>query len=395
MSEKSLTPRIRFKGFADAWEQRKLGEVGSCKSGVGFPNSEQGGEVGIPFYKVSDMNLPGNEKTLITANNYVSNDQIIRHGWKVIESPAIFFAKVGAAVLLNRKRLVLHDFLLDNNTMAYVYAPEKWNADYLYSAFERIDLTSLVQVGALPSYNGTQVEEVEIMVPCINEQMYIGKMFSYIDNIITLHQRKLDKLVQLKSSFLEKMFPTNGCNKPQIRFKGFSDAWEQRKLGDVLSYEQPQEYIVSTKILDEETATPVLTAGQSFVLGYTNETAGIKEASDDNPVIIFDDFMTTSHYVDFNFKIKSSAMKLLDVKTEDDDFYFSYMLLKSIDYEVQNHERHWISKFSQFTVNAPSSDEQSRIGLLFKSIDTVITLHQRKLEMLKNLKSSLLEKMFV
>ena len=100
-------------------------------------------------------------------------------------------------------------------------------------------------------------------------------------------------------------------------------------------------------------------------------------------------------YVDFNFKIKSSAMKLLDAKTEDDDFYFSYMLLKSIDYEVQNHERHWISKFSQFTVNAPSSDEQSRIGLLFKSIDTIITLHQRKLEMLKNLKSSLLEKMFV
>ena len=136
------------------------------------------------------MNLPGNEKTLISANNYVSNDQIIRHGWKVIESPAIFFAKVGAAVLLNRKRLVLHDFLLDNNTMAYVYAPEKWNTDYLYSAFERIDLTSLVQVGALPSYNGTQVEQVEIMVPCINEQMYIGKMFSYIDNIITLHQRK-------------------------------------------------------------------------------------------------------------------------------------------------------------------------------------------------------------
>lgn len=88
--------------------------------------------------------------------------------------------------------------------------------------------------------------------------------------------------------------------------------------------------------------------------------------------------MTTSHYVDFNFKIKSSAMKLLDAKTEDDDFYFSYMLLKSIDYEVQNHERHWISKFSQFTVNAPSSDEQSRIGLLFKSIDTIITLHQRK-----------------
>ena len=105
--------------------------------------------------------------------------------------------------------------------------------------------------------------------------------------------------------------------------------------------------------------------------------------------------MTTSHYVDFKFKIKSSAMKLLDAKTEGDDFYFSYMLLKSIDYEVQNHERHWISKFSQFTVNAPSSDEQSRIGLLFKSIDTIITLHQRKLEMLKNLKSSLLEKMFV
>ena len=98
---------------------------------------------------------------------------------------------------------------------------------------------------------------------------------------------------------------------PEIRFSGFTDAWEQRKLGDLLKYEQPTKYIVNTTDYDDSFETPVLTAGQSFILGYTDETDGIKSASNLEPVIIFDDFTTGSHYVDFPFKVKSSAMKLL------------------------------------------------------------------------------------
>ena len=120
----SLYPEIRFSGFTDPWEQRKLGELGFAQSGIGFPDAEQGGSEGIPFFKVSDMNTPGNERELVISNNYVTADQIARMSWHPIcQVPAIFFAKVGAAVLLNRKRLVNELFLLDNNTMAFSMDP--------------------------------------------------------------------------------------------------------------------------------------------------------------------------------------------------------------------------------------------------------------------------------
>ena len=167
--------------------------------------------------------------------------------------------------------------------------------------------------------------------------------------------------------------------KPNIRFKGFSDDWEQRKLGEILKYEQPGAYIVDSTDYDDSYETPVLTAGQSFILGYTNETNGIKNSSPDNPVIIFDDFTTSSHFVDFPFKVKSSAMKLLTLKDESDDIYCINNILKNVDYVPASHERHWISIFSEFDVTIPhSKDEQKKIGDYFRNLDHLITLHQRK-----------------
>ena len=169
-------------------------------------------------------------------------------------------------------------------------------------------------------------------------------------------------------------------NTPNIRFKGFTDDWEQRKLGETLKYEQPGAYIVDSTDYDDSYETPVLTAGQSFILGYTNETNGIKNASPDNPVIIFDDFTTSSHFVDFPFKVKSSAMKLLTLKDESDDIYCINNILKNVDYVPTSHERHWISIFSEFDVTIPhSKDEQKKIGDYFRNLDHLITLHQRKL----------------
>ena len=181
---------------------------------------------------------------------------------------------------------------------------------------------------------------------------------------------------------------------PQIRFKGFTEAWEQRKLGDLLQYEQPQKYIVVSSEYDDSFEIPVLTAGQSFVLGWTNEKTGIKKANPENPVIIFDDFVTSSHYVDFPFKIKSSAMKLLSSTNSTIDIDFSFNLLKQINYIPISHMRHWISMFAQFNVYAPRTNEQIKIGQMFKKLDSLITLHQRKLDALKKIKSALLEKMF-
>ena len=193
--------------FCFSWEQRKLGDIGKARSGVGFPDADQGGVTGVPFFKVSDMNLDGNENEMIVANNYVTTEQIAEHRWSPItELPAIFFAKVGAAVMLNRKRLCRFPFLLDNNTMAYSLSPTKWDADFAKALFGTVDLTSLVQVGALPSYNAGDVESMGIYLPSLFEQEQIGAFFKLLDHLITLHQRKLEKLQNIKKSMLEKMF---------------------------------------------------------------------------------------------------------------------------------------------------------------------------------------------
>ena len=188
---------------------------------------------------------------------------------------------------------------------------------------------------------------------------------------------------------------TENRKTPKLRFKGFTDAWEQRKLGDVFKYEQPQTYIVENTEYDDKNKIPVLTAGQSFILGYTDEHFGIKEANQRNPVIIFDDFTTSSHYVDFPFKVKSSAIKLLTLSTTKDNVYCAYNVLKNISYLPVSHERHWISTFTKFDILLPKSvDEQELIGEYFKLLDKLITLHQRKLDRLKNIKKSMLDKMF-
>ena len=187
-----VEPEIRFAGFTDPWEQRKLGELGFAQSGIGFPNTEQGGTEGTPFFKVSDMNMSGNEHELVASNNYVTPEQIARMGWHPINQvPAIFFAKVGAAVMLNRKRLVNKPFLMDNNTMAFSMDSSLLNTQFGQLLFERLDLTSLIQVGALPSYNSSDVESITVSLPStMDEQRQIGECLCNINDLITLHQRE-------------------------------------------------------------------------------------------------------------------------------------------------------------------------------------------------------------
>lgn len=149
-------------------------------------------------------------------------------------------------------------------------------------------------------------------------------------------------------------------------------------MGEVLSYEQPGPYIVNSDNYDNKFNVPVLTAGKSFILGFTNEVKGIKKASESDPVIIFDDFTTGSHYVDFPFKVKSSALKILSKTNEKIDTKFIYEVLSKINYVPQSHERHWISQFSKFNVMIPTSQEQEKVGNFLKQLDHLIALHQRK-----------------
>ena len=139
---------------------------------------------------------------------------------------------------------------------------------------------------------------------------------------------------------------------------------EWKKLGDLLDFEQPTPYLVNSTEYDDSFDTPVLTAGQSLLLGYTDENDGIYEADIDNPTIIFDDFTTSFHWIDYSFKVKSSAMKMLRPK-RDVCFRYVYYAMKCIGYVPGGHQRHWISKYSQFEIPYPSlSDQQRIVGIL-------------------------------
>ena len=177
------------------------------KSGVGFPEKEQGGIEGIPFYKVSDMNHFDNQFEMIVANNYVSQNQIKKNRWSPITAcSAIIFAKVGAAVLLDRKRLCTNSFMLDNNMMAYIVYPEQLNKYFCKFLFDTINLGNLIQVGALPSLNAKDISDIKKYIPNLSEQNRIAKLLLSVETLITLHQRKLEHLQLQKKALLQQMF---------------------------------------------------------------------------------------------------------------------------------------------------------------------------------------------
>ena len=402
MTEQAKVPAIRFAGFTDPWEQRKLGELGFAQSGIGFPDAEQGGAEGTPFFKVSDMNTPGNEYELAASKNYVTAEQIARMGWHPLNQvPAIFFAKVGAAVMLNRKRLVNEPFLLDNNTMAFSMDSSLLDTQFGQSLFERFDLTSLIQVGALPSFNSSDVESISVSLPStMDEQRQIGQYLCNLNTLITLHQRKYDKLVIFKKSMLEKMFPKDGESVPEIRFAGFTDPWEQRKLGELekdATLYMGRGRVISAKDMSNTPGTfPVYSSsaldnGRMGAYGkYMFNQELITWSIDGGGAVFYrrkHRFSVTnvSGYIavnpeKINCKFLAYAMSLAHSRIK-------------FDYTVKAHPS--VIR-SLYTMGIPISlQEQQVIGSFFSRLDDLITLHQRKLELLQNIKKSLLDKMFV
>ena len=178
---------------------------------------------------------------------------------------------------------------------------------------------------------------------------------------------------------------------PRLRFPEFhnDDEWTEKRFGDCLEYEQPQPYLVASDNY-KRTGTPVLTAGKTFVLGYTDEITGIYNHL---PVIIFDDFTTASKFVDFPFKAKSSAMKMLQNRNGY-DLRFMFESIQNHKFEPKDHQRHWINIFSQFKILVPSYSEQQKIADCLFSIDSYISSINEKKEQLKAHKKSLMQKLF-
>lgn len=388
-------PQLRFKGFTDPWVQRNLADLSDGFSyGLNAAAKEYDGVHG--YLRITDIDevshsfLPEG----LTSPD-VPEDQLTDYR---MDEQSIVYARTGAST---GKTYIYRDSdgeLYYAGFLIRQKVNKETSAQFVYQntltkAWERY-VQVMSQRSGQPGINAQEVGRFELAIPEKAEQDKIAHLFNSLDNLIAANQCKLDLLKEQKKGYLQKMFPKNGAKVSELRFAGFADAWEERKLGEIFNYEQPTKYIVKSTEYDDNFNTPVLTAGKSFLLGYTDEISGIKNATVENPVVIFDDFTTGSHYVDFPFKIKSSAMKLLSLNDNSDNFYFMFNTLKNIKYVPQSHERHWISKFSSFEIYKPSQEEQQKIGSFFKQLDATIALHQRKLEKLQELKKGYLQKMF-
>ena len=367
-----MYPKLRFKGFDDAWEQRKLGDLANVYDGVHQTPDYK--ENGIMFLSVENI-------TTLTSNKYISNEDFEKYYKIFPEKGDVLMTRIGDIgtpnVVESSEKIAYYvslALLKLKNTDPY-FLNNAIQTSLFQDDLKKHSLTTAIPM----KINKDEIGKVNIVVtPNREEQKKIGQFFKSLDNLITLHQRQCEALKKQKRFFLQNMFPKEGESEPRIRFNGFTEPWEQRELGEIFKYEQPQPYIVSSTEYSDDYSIPVLTAGQSFILGYTNEDFGIKEASKSEPVVIFDDFTTSSQFVDFPFKVKSSAMKLLSLVNKKDNIHFAYNVLKNIDYKSVTHERHWISIFSKMSVLFPSCKEQEKIGAYFKSLDNLITLHQRE-----------------
>ena len=329
----------------------------------------------MPFFKVSDMNSDGNENEMTVANNYVTAEQIAAHRWSPIEElPAIFFAKVGAAVMLNRKRLCRFPFLLDNNTMAYSLSSTEWDADFAKALFETIDLTSLVQVGALPSYNAGDVEAMAISMPSLSEQGQIGEFFKQLDNLITLHQRN-------SADFVSRFF------------SDFTNTWEQRKLGELTSLitkgTTPLDKsnigtVNFVKIESIDNSSGEITITQKISSeeheGYLRRSQ-LKEND-----ILFSIAGTLGRVTSVKSSIlpanTNQALAIIRLKSGCLKYVKTYLKGKAVaDFIKKNptigaQPNLSLEQVSNLDIALPSEIEQEQIGAFFEQLDNLITLHQ-------------------
>ena len=406
--ENNKTPSIRFKGFTDPWEQRKLGDLGSLKNGMNFSKDAMGH--GYAF--VNLQNIFGNNvvdvKSLGLAE--ASEKQLLEYslqkGDVLFVRSSVKLEGVGEAALVAEtlENTTYSGFIirfrdeygLNNDFKKFVFVTKK----------VRDQIMSQATNSANKNISQSVLENLTFEIPSKDEQKQIGEYFSSLDNLITLHQRKYNKLLNVKKSMLEKMFPKNGSNIPEIRFKGFTDPWEQRKLGDIIT-----EYKVT---VDSDCTLPILTSSKTEGVILQEEHFGRKQHHDITGYNIlprnYCTYRNRSDGVDFTFNINKCCDKGIISKfypvfsgKNSDVFFLSLVLnnsdevVREIAYTCTGTGQKVLSflDLQKMKVRVPNFDEQKEIAAYFESLDHLITLHQRELEKLQNIKKSMLEKMFV
>lgn len=385
-------PSYRFEGYTEPWEEKKLSD-GISKIGDGIHGTPVYSEDG-DYYFINGNNLVDGKIFLFPETKKVQSNQLTVSDTSLKKNTILMSINgtIGSLAWYRDEKVML------GKSVAYL-TTEEFDRKFIYSILQTPNIVKHFNnnlTGTTIKNLGLKtIRDTVISLPSLPEQTAIGSFSQDMDQLISLQQRKLEVLKEQKKTYLKLLLPAKGQKKPALRFAGFEDEWKEVKLGEVLDYEQPNQYIVKSTEYSNSFNTPVLTAGQSFILGYTNEKDGIKKADLENPVIIFDDFTTASHLVDFDFKVKSSAMKILELKNDEDNIHLVYNILKNINYTPQGHERHWISKFSDINILIPNITEQQVIGSFFQYLDKAIAKQEEKVNQLKESKQTLLRKMFI
>ena len=378
-------PEIRFPGFMEDWEQRKLGDFIDVKSGKDYKHLNSGS---IPVY--------GTGGYMLSVDRALSDIDAIGFGRKgTIDKPYLLKAPFWTV-----------------DTLFYAVPKQNIDLQFSLSIFKKINWKKFDESTGVPSLSKTVINSVGASVPSYEEQKKIGSFFKQLDETIALHQRKLDLLKETKKGFLQKMFPKNGAKVPEIRFPGFTGDWEQRKLGDVLtvskeknksnSYSKEQILSVSREV---GTVNQIEYQGRSFAgadisgykIVYPGQLIYTKSPLKGAPYGIFQ-LVTEEGIVSPLYAVYNSTEQALAS--------FIGLQLKS-DNIATHYLSPLVSKGAKNTINItdegaldgrvtyPTITEQQKIVAFFKQLENTITLHQRKLDLLKETKKGFLQKMFV
>ena len=401
----SNTPQIRFAGFTDAWEQRKLGEVANnFEYGLNASAKEFDGK--NKYIRITDID---DESRMFLSDDITSPDTDLTLSDKYkLETGDILFARTGASVgktYLYREKdgLVYYaGFLIrakinSENDAEFVFQNTLTDS---YNSFIRI--TS--QRSGQPGVNAQEYQDFTFFVPSLREQKGIGDFFRNLDNLITLHQRKCDALQKFKKSMLQKMFPKNGSLYPEIRFAGFTDAWEQREFGEVGSVSMCKRIFKDETVDDGE--IPFYKIGtfgsepDAYISRELYEEYRSKYSYPHKGDILLSASGTIGRIVEYNgeeaYFQDSNIVWLSHDETISNLFLKTlYPIVKWNGIEGSTIKRLYNDNFLKTKFMMPSLSEQTQIGTFFSTLDHLITLHQRKLETLKKLKKSMLQKMFV
>ena len=411
MGETIKKPDVRFRGFTDAWEQRKLSDiVNEVKRTDETSNA--------PVMMITAENGFINQSERYSTNNAGQSLKkyiVLEKGELAYNHGASKLRPYGSCFALTSEEKARIPFVY------HCFSTDSENAEFLSillngKSVEK-QLRKIVSSGArmdgLLNISFDEYTSIPVLLPQKDEQDRIAEYFRQLDNLITLHQRKYDKLVNVKKSMLEKMFPRDGANVPEIRFSGFTDAWEQRKFSDLVLIERggsPRP--IDDYITDAPDGLNWVKIGDAPEQGrYITKTAekikpeGLTKTRQVQPgdLILSNSMSFGKPYImGTNGCIHDGWLLIRDTQSRFDLKFLCHMLgtdqmldqyrMFAAGSTVNNLNKELVGNT---TVSLPSIEEQRVIGEYLESIDNLITLHQRKLEKLKNIKKSMLEKMFV